>query len=106
MVTDEVVEKALALVAKGGGNYEYFFGKLTSPDWIAPLQRKGRFSHPPETVVGDNYIQFPPWPEGDYLVRMAPLAPQAVFDAIEAVAYASDNELVHQVLLQIAAELP
>lgn len=106
MVTDETVEKALALVAKGGGNYEYFFSKLTSPDWIAPLQRKGRFSHPPEMVVGDNYIQFPPWPEGDYLVRMAPLAPQAVFGAIEAVAYASDNELVHQVLLQIAAELP
>ena len=106
MVSDEKVEKALALVAKGGGNYEYFFSKLTSPEWIAPLQSKGRFLHPPATVVGENFIRFLPWPEGDYLVRMAPLAPGAVFGAIEAVAYASDNELVHQVLLQIAAELP
>jgi hypothetical protein len=106
MVTDEQVAKALALVSKGGGNYEYFFSKLTSPEWIAPLQRQGRFSHPPAKIVGENFIRFLPWPEGDYLVRMAPLAPEAVFGAIEAVAYASDNELVHQVLLQIAAELP
>ena len=106
MVTDEKVEKALALVLKGGGNYEYFFSKLTSPDWIAPLQRQGRFMHPPAKIVGENFIRFLPWPEGDYLVRMASLAPEAVFGAIDAVAYASDNELVHQVLLQIAAELP
>ncbi|MGB8890408.1 MAG: hypothetical protein WCC87_27020 [Candidatus Korobacteraceae bacterium] len=106
MVTDEKVAKALELVAKGGGNYEYFFSKLTSPDWITPLQKKGRFSHPPEMVVGENTIHFPPWPEGDYLLRMAPLAPEAVFGAIEHVAYESNNELVHQLLLQIAAELP
>ena len=106
MVTDEKVEKALALVAKGGGNYEYFFSKLTSPEWIAPLQRQGRFSHPPAKIVGENFIRFLPWPEGDYLVRMAPLAPEAVFGAIEAVAYDSDNELIHHVLLRIASELP
>ncbi len=43
MVTDELVDRALELVARGGGNYEYFFAKLKSPDWIAPLQKKDAF---------------------------------------------------------------
>ena len=75
MVTDEKVEKALALVAKGGGNYEYFFSKLTSPDWIAPLQRRVGS----RILLQDSWGQFhsfPPWPEGDYLVRMAPSHPK------------------------------
>lgn len=106
MVTDETVQRALELVAKGGGNYGYFFGKLKSPDWIAPLQKKGRFSHPPGAIVEETSIRFPGWPEGEYLIRMAPLAPEAVFGAIDLKAYESDNHHVHQVLLQIAAELP
>src|SRR5579862_5165431 len=106
MVTDEMVAKALALVEKGGGNYEYFFSKLTSPEWIEPLKKKGRFSHPPPMIVGDTFIRLMPWPEGEYLVRMAPLAPEAVFGALGNEAYESDNELVHQILLRIAAELP
>jgi hypothetical protein len=106
MVTDEVVEKALELVSKGGGNYQYFFGKLNSPDWIAPLQKKGRFSHPPVAIVEETSIRFPRWPEGEYLVRMAPLAPDLVFGAIDVKVYESDNHYVHQILLQIAAELP
>jgi hypothetical protein len=106
MVTDEMVAKALALVEKGGGNYEYFFSKLTSPEWIEPLKKNGRFSYPPPMIVGDTFIRFMPWPEGEYLVRMAPLAPEAVFGALGNEAYESDNELVHQILLRIAAELP
>jgi hypothetical protein len=93
-------------VAKGGGNYGYFFGKLKSPDWIAPLHKKGRFSHPPAAIIEETSIRFPGWPEGEYLVRMAPLAPEAVFGAIDVSVYESDNQHVHQVLLRIAAELP
>src|SRR5581483_3287092 len=52
------------------------------------------------------FIRLMPWPEGEYLVRMAPLAPEAVFGALGNEAYESDNELVHQILLRIAAELP
>ena len=32
--------KRLRSVEKGGGNYEYFFNKLTSPEWIGPLKKK------------------------------------------------------------------
>lgn len=31
MPTDVQVEKALELIQKSGGNYEYFFEKLSSP---------------------------------------------------------------------------
>src|SRR6266446_1317595 len=106
MVNDEAVDKALEFVAKGGGNYQYLFGKLNSPDWIPPLQKRGRFSHPPSAIVEETSIQFPRWPEGEYLVRMAPLAPDLVFSAIDVKVYESDNHYVHQTLLQIAAELP
>jgi hypothetical protein len=106
MVNEETVTKALELVAKGGGNYEHFFGRLTSPDWIEPLKKQERFSHPPPMIVEETSLRFPPWPEGEYLVRMAPLAPEAVFGAIDPTAYESNNASVHNILLRIAAELP
>jgi hypothetical protein len=106
MVNEEMVTKALKLVAKGSGNYEHFFGKLTSPDWIEPLKKAERFSHPPPMIVEGTSLRFPPWPEGEYLVRMAPVAPEAVFSAIDDTAYESNNALVHNILLRIAAELP
>jgi hypothetical protein len=106
MITDELVDRALKLVAERGGNYEYFFAKLSSPDWIVPLQKRKRFSHPPPAVVEGHYLRFPRWPEGEYLTRMAPIAPHVVFAAIDPSTYDSDNEYVHQVLLEIAAEVP
>lgn len=105
MVTDELVESALKLVAERGGNYEYFFAKLTIPDWIPPLQKRGRFSHPPPAIIDANYIRFPRWPEGEYLSRMASVASDVVFAAIDSATYESDNEYVHQVLLEIAVGL-
>jgi hypothetical protein len=106
MVSDELVGKALEMVARGGGNYDYFFAKLNSPDWIAPLKKRGRFAHPPAAIIEKTSIRFPRWPEGDYLIRMAPIAPEAVFAAIDAKSYESDNHYVHETLLRIAAELP
>ena len=105
MVTDELVDRALKLVAERGGNYEYFFAKLASPDWIAPLQKRGRFSHPPPAFVEGKYVRFPGWPEGSYLTRMAPIAPDGVFGALDPSSFDSDNHYVHQILLEIAAGL-
>lgn len=106
MVTDELVDRVLEVVAKSGGNYQYVFAKLNSPDWIEPLRIRGRFSHPPPAIVDSTSIRFPRWPEGEYLVRMAPVAPEAVFAAIDPNSYESNNHYVHQTLLQIAIELP
>jgi hypothetical protein len=106
MPTDTQVDKALELIHKGGGNYEYFFQKLADPAWIEPLAKRGRFRHPPPIERIGNMYRFPQWPEGEYLLRMAGEAPEAVAAAIEPVCFESDNPLVHQLLIDIAVKLP
>ena len=64
MPTDAQVDKALELIQKGGGNYEYFFGKLSDPAWIGPLSKRGRFNHPPPIERVGNMFRLPRWPGG------------------------------------------
>ncbi|HEV2418034.1 MAG TPA: hypothetical protein VGX94_09525 [Terriglobia bacterium] len=106
MVTKQMIDRALALVAEGGGNYEYFFSHLNSPDWIEPLRECGRFSHPPDAVSNEHGLRFPGWPEGEYLNRMASVAPEAVYSALPKKCFESNNHTVHEIILQIAAKLP
>lgn len=106
MPTEAQVDKALELIQKGGGNYEYFFEKLADPAWIEPLARRGRFRHPPSVERIGNMFRMPRWPEGDFLLRMARDAPETVAAVIEPVCFESDNPLVHQLLVDIAANLP
>ena len=106
MPTDAQVDKALELIQKSGGNYEYFFEKLTSPAWIDPLAKRGRFDHPPGTEHIGNMYRFPPWPEGEYLLRMADVVPEEVAAAIKPACFASDNHIVHRLLVETARKLP
>src|SRR5271163_925969 len=106
MPTEAQVDKALELIQKGGGNYEYFFSKLSDPAWIEPLSKRGRFNHPPPIERIGDMFRLPRWPEGDYLLRMAETSPREVAAAIEPVCFESDNPLVHQLLVDIAARLP
>lgn len=107
MPSELQVDKALALIQKGGGNYEYFFEQLSKPSWIAPLAKRGRFNHPPPLVrVSESAHRIPAWPEGQYLVRMAAVAPDEVASVVGPAAYESDNPLVHTLLLEIASFLP
>lgn len=106
MVTKQMVDRALALVAAGGGNYEYFFSHLNSPDWIEPLKECGRFSHPPDAISNEHGLRLPGWPEGEYLNRMASIVPEAVYNALPKKCFESNNHRVHEVILQIAAKLP
>lgn len=56
-----------------------FFGGLTGSNWILPLRDEGYFGTPPEpTEAAGGGFQHPRWPEGQYLVRMAPEAPDEV----------------------------
>jgi hypothetical protein len=106
MPTDVQVDKALELIQKSGGNYEYFFEKLSSPAWIEPLAKRGRFDHPPGIERIGNMYRFPPWPEGEYLLRMADVDPQKVAAAIKPVCFASNNHIVHRLLVETARKLP
>jgi hypothetical protein len=106
MPTDAQVDKALELIQKSGGNYEYFFEKLSNPSWIEPLAKRGRFDYPPGIERIGNMYRFPPWPEGEYLLRMADVAPEEVAAAIKPACFASDNHIVHRLLVETARKLP
>ena len=82
MITPEIVDKVLEQIQKRYSNYEYFFEKLTSPDWIPFLQERNIFKQPPNVVREQGYISFPFWPESDYLARMAPYNPSLVSKTI------------------------
>jgi hypothetical protein len=108
MMPSEVqVERAIALIQKGGGNYEYFFQQLSNPSWIAPLAKRGRFNHPPSLErVSNTAYRIPAWPEGQYLLRMAAVASEEVTAAIGAACFESDNPAVHTLLVEIAGVVP
>jgi hypothetical protein len=51
---------------------QYFFSRA-SASWVGPLASVGFFDAPPATVVDEESgrVQFPSWPESEYLVRAA-----------------------------------
>jgi len=83
----------------------YFFGKLSSPKWLDPLQEAGFFSALPEPVPEGDLLRFPPWPPGLYLVRMASVDPAAVASVISALPE-TQNYVVHWHLLDAALAMP
>lgn len=105
MPTPDQVRDAIELVGKRGANLAYFFEKLDSPEWIKPLWEAGFFRNPTPAERLDDSIRFPIWSESRYLVRMARRDPELVRDVLLEVP-ASDNERVHEDLLEAATEMP
>lgn len=88
-------------------NRTYFFDRLENPEWVSALARRRAFANPPDPVPADEpgYVQFPPWPEGRYLARMAPVAPDAVAAVLEELP-PSANPGVTRILLEAVTALP
>ena len=88
-------------------NRAYFFDRLENPEWVPALAERGVFDNPPSPVPADEpgYVRFPPWPEGRYLVRMAPVAPDAVAAVLERVP-PSANPYITRILLDAVQALP
>ncbi len=90
----------------------YFFNKLTNPKWLKLLIDEGLFRHPPEPereLKDDRIlINFSPWSQSRYLVRMAatdsPDVQQMVFDVMLDIE--TDNFLIHLDILDAACALP
>ena len=85
----------------------YFFDRLENPEWVSALALRGFFDGAPDPVDADEpgYVQFPPWPEGRYLVRMTPAAPLAVATILKKLP-PSANPGVTRILLQCVQALP
>jgi hypothetical protein len=104
--TAEQLQKVAALGLRPEGR-AYFFDRLDNPLWVAPLAEGGFFADPPgpEPAGEPGYVRFPPWPEGRYLARVAPSAPDDVLAVIQAQARV-DNPVVTRQLLEVALTLP
>jgi hypothetical protein len=103
-ISPEIVERALAEIRRGRSNYEYFFERLSSPAWIAPLQEHGLLSGPPELEIHEGLIRAPLWPPSQYLARVAGDAPDDVLRAILEIE--TSNERVHEDFAEAALAFP
>ena len=85
----------------------YVFDELKNPEWVAPLAEREIFASPPGPIRDDESgsVRLPPWPEGRYLARMAPLAPDSVAAVLQTQA-PSANPIITRTLLQGAHSLP
>ena len=85
----------------------YLFGKLSNPRWVRPLTAGGFFSQPPDLqITEDGSMRSRPWPEGQFLARIAPEAPEAVAEALESIPQDNKNPLVWDLVAKAAAQLP
>ena len=105
MPTPEEVKKALELIRKRTATHDYFFSKLSSPDWIEPLEKAGVFLTPPDAKREATGISFPSWPEAEYLSRMAGLLPETVL-SIMLKTPPTDNVRIHDNFASAAAAMP
>jgi hypothetical protein len=83
----------------------YFFGRLSNPAWIEPLDKVGFFSRPPEPIRDATSVEYPSWPALFYLARMVDHSPEAVARIALAVP-PTENVEVHATLAEIARALP
>ena len=81
----------------------YFFDRLNNPMWVTELRERRVFEHPPNYELGDDRVLL--WPEGRYLVRMAPLVPNEVSSILLELPR-SENPTVTRSLLDAARSLP
>lgn len=102
--TNEMIDKVLSSVKKETDR-QYFFSKLKNPLWVEPLLERGYFSNPPGLKsLPDGYVQFPHWPELNYLVTIAKDAAELVIDIVLSLPK-TDNPRVYDDILAIALRL-
>ncbi|MEV4704648.1 hypothetical protein [Actinoplanes sp. NPDC049316] len=103
-IDPELVERAIQQISKRRANYDYFFKRLDSPEWVAPLANRGLFADPPQLEVTDEGVRALAWPPSEFLERVAAKDPDTVVDV--ALGIETDNERVHENLVGIAKRVP
>ncbi len=85
----------------------YFFSRLTSPEWLDGLRARDFFQFPPEPEVdeGKNIVSFQIWPASRYLARVAAAAPSKVVAVIRQIP-PTKNPRVYEDLVEAATKMP
>jgi hypothetical protein len=85
----------------------HFFSNLAHPGWLEPLARAGMFKSPPPRLVNpDGSWALQGWPEGQYLLRVAAVAPERVADILLALPKENDNPAVASCVIDAATKMP
>jgi len=105
MIRSELVKEAVEYIRVRTANYEYFFERLDSTDWIGPLREYGFFKQPPAPTREGDTISFPFWPEARFLAKTAETEPAIVLDVMLNLPD-TDNIRIHWDLLDAAIKLP
>lgn len=101
---ERTVERTLALFEKETDR-QYFFSRLKNPRWIQPLSERDYFKSPPDIrYLPDGHIQYPFWPELQYLKNVCKDATEEVIQLVLQLP-AVDNPRVYDNILDIALEL-
>jgi hypothetical protein len=85
--------------------YRYFFESISSPAWLMPLWQEGFFNYPPAMEIDGNYARPVPWPQTEYLKRMAKDEPRLAVEIILSIP-ATDNISVLTDLAEAACAIP
>ena len=102
--TDEMIQKFIRSVKKETSR-RYFFSRLKNPLWIQPLVNRGYFKAPPKIrYFDDGYVQFPSWPELQYLKNVSRDVPDEVVNLVLGLPTVN-NPSVYDDILVIALQL-
>ena len=97
--------KRLSELLKHPTYAEYFFSRLSSPDWLIPLKEHGFFDNPPSGIEEGDYVVFPPWPLSRYLTKISRERPREVMNIIKNL-QDTDNFRVNVDLIDCALQMP
>ena len=102
--TSKLINKALQSTKKVTAR-KYFFSRLENPLWLQPLAERGCFKYPPKGQrFDDGTIQFPYWPEIQYLKNVCRNTPDEVVNLVLNLPKV-DNPIVYDGILDIALQL-
>ena len=103
--SDADADTLYSLISRRGANYVYFFTYATDPTWIPFLVEQGFFRNPPDAEYSsDGFVQFPFWPELEYLKKVCKEAPDVTVNlALDLPTV--ENPRVYQGILEIALSL-
>ena len=101
---ERAVEKTLSLFEKES-DCQHFFSRLTNPRWIQPLSERGCFTSPPGVRhLPEGFVQYPPWPELQYLKNVIEEVPEEVVGIVSKLPQ-TDNPRVYDDILNIVLTL-